>query len=840
MTLFRSLLGVLLLLLLGISAGSAYPPRTQLEVDYHGCRAVLLPGLECVLGSKRKLLLWVRASPDSQIEIRADEERIEADVTPDGQSYSLRIPQRATRLYVLVEATDGRAFWSLPFAERKSATSRDLLDETYGLMLRVDKGIRARQLVETRKALDSLRLPPKAPAEALFLLSFYRSQLTEREGNYRLALPEIQKAADLAERLKLSQQVVAKHQLALLLQGLGRFRESARLFDQLRQSDLADPCERARLFNNQAWSTLLAREAGERFGNPTALLEKSLETYKTCKDFRLSQRVNILINLALAHLQEGRLLEAETLLIQAQDLEPNLPVPLRLWWLDLKARIALRESQPLEALHLFDDLQGLALITGSSDGGLRAALGKAQSQEALGDRKTALETLREAETQLDEQSLQIPLQEGRETFMATRYALVSLHLELLVRQGQTTEAFDVARHSRSRMLRQLKRGNRMANLTQEQRERWERFSTEYQEKRAALEERAKNDWRIPLDRRNRELAGWEAERKAMQKALDQAFQVFEDPGEQPDPEPPPPRPGELILAYHPLPSGWIAFAAEGKSVTAHRFGLPPDILSRSEEEQSRLLLPTPFHASIKRATKIRILPTGILQKVDFHALPFNGDVLLATNPVVYGLDLPVPAETAPASGRRALLVADPREDLQGALLEAQAVKRILGSSARPWITEELKESEASSAAMMQELVSADLLHYAGHGTFSGFGGWESSLLLAEETQLTLGDILALQRVPAMVVLSGCETGRSSNETPVESLSLAHAFLLSGSQAVIASSRKVNDHTVPDFFTDFYRRWDHEPDRARALQRAQLSWRQRNPKADWKAFRLFEP
>ena len=96
------------------------------------------------------------------------------------------------------------------------------------------------------------------------------------------------------------------------------------------------------------------------------------------------------------------------------------------------------------------------------------------------------------------------------------------------------------------------------------------------------------------------------------------------------------------------------------------------------------------------------------------------------------------------------------------------------------------------------------------------------------------------RVPAWVVLSGCETGRSSTETPVESLGLAHAFLLAGSRAAVASIRRAADRELPAFFPELYRQWDREPDLAVALQQAQLSWRKRAPGADWKSFRLFEP
>jgi CHAT domain-containing protein len=91
------------------------------------------------------------------------------------------------------------------------------------------------------------------------------------------------------------------------------------------------------------------------------------------------------------------------------------------------------------------------------------------------------------------------------------------------------------------------------------------------------------------------------------------------------------------------------------------------------------------------------------------------------------------------------------------------------------------------------------------------------------------------------VLSACASGRSSTAVPVERLGLAQAFLLAGSRAVIASTRLVKDSDLPAFFPPFYREWDREPeDLAEALQRAQLSWRRRDPRADWESFRLFEP
>jgi cellulose synthase operon protein C len=836
-------------LLFGISMACASPPsEIPLKVEYAGCRAVLSPGTICVLPPSRSLSLWVGAPPQAQIEIRADASRMDTagEIVQNGQWFSLTIPPEAQRINVLVENGAGQASWFLSLADQEAQGDRvrqanqDLLGQVAQKMLLVHSSIQNYQLAAARETLNALRLPTGAPAESHIVVMYYRGLLAEKEGDYRSALADVQKAAELAQRLKLDLHLwIAEEQLALLLRGVGRSREAAELFDRLRRlPHSADSCQTAQLLANQAWATLLAREAGERLGAPTQLLEKALETYQACPDFTPGKRVNILINLALSHLQEGDLPRAKAVLAEAREIEPEPSLAHTLWWLDLEARIALREQKPADALRLFERLEELAQGASSPNGALRAVFGQARSQKSLGNESAALETLRKAEVLLDEQSLQVPIHEGRETFMATRQTIVSLHVEILLDQGRSAEALDVARHSRSRMLRQLERSDRLANLSPDRRARWERLLSNYQERRAALEERAQADRRLPAGQLRREQATRQAEMESLKELLDRAFLVLDDAAEPQGETLPPPRAGELLLTWCPLSQGWVGFAADGHTITTYRFGLPSGALRRPGELSRRLLLP--FRAEIEKAKRIRILPAGPLQGVDFHALPFEGDVLLARHPIVYGLDLPVPSGPAHPAGRHALLVADPRDDLAGARSEAYTVRKVLEAGSRPWTTEELRSAKASAEVVRRRLAAADLLHYTGHSTYSGFGGWDSSLLLAGATRLTLGDLLALDRVPAWVVLSGCDTGRTSIETPVESLGLAHAFLLAGSQAVIASVRPADDLTIPAFFTGLYQQLDREADPSVAFQRAQLAWREQNPKADWAGFRLFVP
>lgn len=822
-------------------------------MEYAGCKALLLPGPVCVLPASRQLELWVAASPEAQIQIRLGGKRIEAPghVVRDGRRFSLEVPVGAERVDLLLEAAEGRSRWSLSIEEPVGEgargplsgvrVERDLIHEVAESARPLYQLIESRRFTAAREILDGLRPPPEAPAEMRYHVAYNEGLLAEKEGDYRSAMVEIQKAVEIAERVSLERyRWLAEEKVALLLCGVGRYREASELFERLKRAPkAANPCEEGQLLNNQGWSELLAREAGEGVGDPQSLLAEALVKYQACDRATPEKRANMWVNLALAHVQEQRLPQAKESLARAREIEPHPPVLQMLWWHDLEARIALREGRPKEALHSFDELEGLAAETSSFDGRLRAYFGQARARRALGDPAGALGILQQAEDLLEEQSLQIPVHEGRETFVAARQAIVSLHIDLLLDQGLAARALDVARHARSRVLRRLAHADRLANLPPDRRARWERLLMEYQTMRQALEDRARDDWKLPADRLFAEREDRKRQAETAKRLLDQAFLVLGDlENRPPEAAPPPPRPGELTLTYHPLASEWVGFAAEGTTVTARRFTLPPGSLSRPAELARHLLLP--FQASIERAERVRILAGGLLQKVDFHALPFDGDVLLARVPVAYGLDLPVSAERMRTPGRRALLVADPRDDLPGALEEIRAARTFLTSGGHPWAIEELRSEEASAAAVRRRLATADLFHFAGHGTFSGFGAWESSLLLAGETRLTLGDLLALDRVPASVILSACETGRSPAATPVESLGLAQAFLLAGSREVVASTRPADDRTVPGFVAELYRQWGREPDSAAALQHAQLAWRRGNPQADWASFRLFEP
>jgi|CXWL01.1.fsa_nt_gi tetratricopeptide (TPR) repeat protein len=299
-----------------------------------------------------------------------------------------------------------------------------------------------------------------------------------------------------------------------------------------------------------------------------------------------------------------------------------------------------------------------------------------------------------------------------------------------------------------------------------------------------------------------------------------------------------PGPGELLLAYHPLDrETWLALAAEpGRPPRAVRIPAPPAAPVPSPELAALLL--GPFHEEIARARRLRVMPYGRLRELDFHALPHGGEPLLASRPVTYGLDLP--ARQRLRGGGKALVIGNPGGDLQQAESEAIEVVELLRRSGRD--VKLLMGLDAGADEVRRHLAEGvELLHFAGHADFSGPGGWQSELRLARGTRLRLEDLLALEQAPDWVVLSACESGKTTTLARVDGLGLAQTFLLAGARAVVATSRPIADDVARPLVVELYRAWLGGADLASALARAETELHgQPHAGDDWAAFRVLEP
>ncbi|MFL6260502.1 MAG: CHAT domain-containing protein [Thermoanaerobaculia bacterium] len=900
-----------------LACGPASPPP---EVEYSGCWTVSFPGPVCALWpGQPQLKLWVRADPGTEVEIRADGERLNAtgEESRSGCRFKLSLSPETSSLTVRLRRPDGDLGppWSLSLvppivprwqvelakldtpgrnaefrqrlADLREAVPRkergsllwllagqariDGHDDQAAIWLRqgilVDRGtgllseevnkatLLARifmtdgRFADARQVLMDLRIPAGAPADARYLVAYYQGLLADRVGDYRSALENLGQASDLAERGKMVGHLLDSEQVrARILQELGRSREASELFSHLHATllkETADSCDEGSLLTNEAWSRLLAREGGEEAEDPTAMLKRA-QIFFDDRCARPDQRLNARLNLALADQQAHRWPAAREALTEAEapSLASHATLDQRLWWLDLKGRQAIAEQNPRGALDLYDQLSTVAKGALSIEGGFRAAVGRAHAQLAMGRPAEATVSFQAADRLIDEQTWHIPVYEGRDTFVAQRELEMRRYLQLLLDRGLRRDAFELVRRDRSRLLRQLAVRDRLAHLTPAERQRWERSLSTYWTLRGQIDREAAKDDLLPGDELKRALESRAAQLDQARRGLDRAMAELGDPGDREESHPYPPSLGEVILAYHPLPKGWVGFAAGPEAIEVATFELPEDALAAPRTPRSLAALASsltgPFQSVLERATRVRVLPFGRLRAIDFHALPWRGEPLVARLSVVYSLDLPVRPSPAPAGPRRALLVVDPEGDLPETRRESESVAETIGGWGQGWTLKRLDGSAANAGAVHEELPIADLFQFAGHGEFAGFGGWDSALRLAGGSRLTPGDLLALRRVPAWVVLSTCEGGRTSEEAPGEGIGLAQAFLLAGSRAVVATTRPVRDTVARDFAVELYRGWNPGVDLPQQFQRAQLACRRRNPAADWASFRLLEP
>lgn len=726
-----------------------------------------------------------------------------------------------------------------------------------GVLLHAD--LSRRRYGDLRRRLDqAMPIESDYPAEAQLVAGFYRGHLDSAIGNPRGALAHRRAVEVVARRVNQIRFLAAAHtELAETLYLLGRVDEAERLFARTVSAEWfqdLSACYRANVLVSRSWTHLLAE------GPPEAVFPGLQEAEALTREGGCTEPLplNLRFNRALALHLEGRDSDARRELVEIESQIDDATTKQRLWWHEINGRIDLAEGDAESAARHARRIEELADLAFEPRGRWRGLVLRAAALDALGATDDALTAYSAAELLLEERSFEVPLDEGRGRFLADRQDAVRRHLDLLLRSGRVDQAFEVARRSRSWELRTIRSGHRLANLTPQQQLAWDRQLQHYLELRRKAEAGTDDDWRLAKnDLGTASSLRAEAEREA-REALDLAFrQVGAESHGLPLLDA-----GELALAFHPLQNdGWVAFGAtisttgSKDEIRYRRFELTYEDLGgdrRSAGPALTDLLLEPFRTQIESARQIRILTVGALQTIDFHALPWDGDVLLAAKPVVYGLDVRTePAPGTPAStgdARGALVVGDPRLDLPAARREAQIVHDVLVDNGQE--TRLLLGLEAGREELRTGLPAVDHFHYAGHAVADagdtaagGSDGWESALLLASGQSLRLGDVLALDGAPDQVVLSSCESARGASAEPMATLGLAEAFLVAGSSTVVASLRPVGDRDTEAFFRRVYSAYD--PQRspgglADDMRAAQLAWRAEDPAADWQSFRILVP
>ncbi|WP_437562218.1 CHAT domain-containing protein [Sorangium sp. So ce542] len=703
-----------------------------------------------------------------------------------------------------------------------------------------------RRFAEARAALDPLAPLEASHPEGRALKPYYDALLSFESGDLRAALRQLDASAAAAERLGLRDH--RRHVLQKRAEGLqllGRPLEAQALLREAEASLPAGspPCEQAALQNNLGWGALQVAWAsaspGGALADAEAALEAALALYGgPCP--RPAERANALTNLALAKLEAGQAARARALLGEARRTDPSPDPGVAMYWLDVEGRLALDGGDAAGALRRYERLARLAEASALAEGRYRAALGRGQALEALGQPDRAVAAYEAAEALRGELSLLAPLGEGRGAFLGRLEEGARRAVDLLL-QRDPGRALAAARRSRALALAALRWVDRVASLDGEARARWEAALSAYRRERAALDEEGRDDWRLSSGELEAARAARAARGRSIRARFDEALLLVRrgEPAAAPAEAP---RLGEreLMLAFHPIRDGWAGFAVTRDGVAARR--LPAlDPAAPAATLAARLL--GPFEAPLRAAGRLRVAAHGELERIDVHALPWDGAPLVARMPVVYGLDLPggaAPGAGGAGAARGALVVADPQRDLPAARREADAVAAALEGQGRA--VERLSGGVATHAAVASALERPGiaLFHYAGHGFFGGIDGWDSGLPLAGGGQLAVSDILSLRRAPAQVVLSGCDTARTGAAPGARGLGLglAQAFLVAGAGSVIAATRPVDDALAERMMVALVAAGQDDP--GAQLREATLAALRATPSSDWASFRALVP
>lgn len=122
---------------------------------------------------------------------------------------------------------------------------------------------------------------------------------------------------------------------------------------------------------------------------------------------------------------------------------------------------------------------------------------------------------------------------------------------------------------------------------------------------------------------------------------------------------------------------------------------------------------------------------------------------------------------------------------------ARAVEEV-GLAAARWPTAELLTGERARAEAVSELAErVDVLHVAAHGRHSADNPLFSGLELADGPWFGY-DIDQLASIPATVILSACELGRSSVRWGQETIGMTIAWQHAGARCVVAAPASVAD------------------------------------------------
>jgi tetratricopeptide (TPR) repeat protein len=668
----------------------------------------------------------------------------------------------ARKLASAVDAHSGQGRWS------------EEADDRFALAFTL--ATHAQRYSEARAALAGTVLD--VTPENVGRRAYYRAVVAHQSGDSRLALLDLEEAKPILARVGLEQELADAEELAgLVLIGVGRSaegRERLLALDARTRASTA-PCTRATRLVNLGLASMRAwREAG----NPSGAIFGPAEARALATSAqRLGdeacpgglRHANAALLAAEASMMLADVEAASAALEDAKRSSPGASRWFELRALEVSARLASAKGEHARALL---DVARAVELTTSPQEQWQARTTQGELAARAGNVSAAIEAYEAAERALDALAALVPFGEGRAAAVAGRAASAASLVALLAERGLAARALSVARHARTRALVTFSLLARAQAEPSEEHERVERGIVEARRIEESIERDERSAWTLS----GAEKSAFDARRVVRAAEARRAWDGLFSVGQAQPAAIAPLDPNELTLHFSGSPERPTVLVAVRGEVHVHRAVDPVSV--------SGLLGPHARHLSSVR--RVRVLSSGALDSLRVHALPYEGGVLAARVPVVYGLD--VPSRDRPSDGR-SVVVADPSGDLPFARVESDRVAALAAERGTKLVR--LAQAEATPSAVRSAISGANLFHYAGHALAGGHDGSSAGLILADGARLEVAELLALESAPRHVVLSACEAGKDEGKS-VLSLGLAQAFVLAGSRSVLAPDVRVDD------------------------------------------------
>ncbi len=700
------------------------------------------------------------------------------------------------------------------------------------------------KVFESQDILNSL---PKQllTAESNYYRYFYQANLYSYLGEYRQAQQLFQKAEDIANTFDLTKhQIDAQHMYTRILVNSGDFKQAITKREQLVSKLPSDweNCRKAKYFNGLGWAKLKMLEASTivlpNESLPFESLNHALEMLEASCPIDSPDKINVLINLAKSYYLIKKSNQASDILLRIEQLNTQLSYRQRIELIELKGLLALSQKHNELALSYFQLLKQLAEQVKYSDFYLSALVGIADSYQQSHLYEHALKYYLLAERVVFDNSLSVPIIGSQENFLESKLHFSYRYVYLLHQLDRDKEALNVARRFHSFWLTRMFHLNQLTEGSLINNQQWSRLASQMKSLRKTIITQQSLEWSLPYDQLEASKIELLKLKQEMAKLFNESLELVNKQLVQVSPLMSEPDKNEVFLFFYPIIDGWLGFAKTQDGIHSYAINInePPQQASFLPQALAEIWLEQ-FKPIISQYDSIKIFPFGDMKEVNFNGLMFNNQKLIHQKTIVYGVDLKKQNNNKSTASiqKRSLIVANSLGDLKSTESEAQNIINAVQPFA--WQSTLLLNNEATIKALQQQLSKVSLFHYAGHVNSPNSGIAEHELPLANSISLKTRDILLLPQAPKWVVLSACNSSGNSPAHQVESIGLAHAFVISGSEFVIATNQPVKDHIAKTFMSSFYHHWMSKNDFIQAARQTQIDLMDSQPQHNWLAFRV---